>query len=55
VTAYDFEGRSWVRTRLDDDIAAQDLRAADLNGDGRPEIVGVGGKTSNVVLYRPRD
>jgi hypothetical protein len=55
VTAYDFDGRSWVRTRLDDDIAAQDLRAADLNGDGRPEIVGVGGKTSNVVLYRPRD
>jgi hypothetical protein len=42
----------WTRTVLDRDIAAQDLRGGDLDGDGRPDVVAVGGATHNVVWYR---
>jgi hypothetical protein len=42
----------WERTVLDRDIAAQDLRGGDLDGDGRPDVVAVGGATHNVVWYR---
>ena len=34
------------------DIAAQDLRGGDLDGDGTPDVVAVGGSTHNVVWYR---
>jgi hypothetical protein len=43
---------AWTRTVLDRDIAAQDLRGGDLDGDGRPDVVAVGGATHNVVWYR---
>ena len=49
---YDRSNKSWVRTVLDASIAAQDVRAADFNGDGLIDVVSVGGKTHNVVLYR---
>lgn len=52
VSMYRFQDNSWTRVVLDRDIAAQDLRAGDLDGDGVPEIVAVGGSTRNVVLYR---
>lgn len=54
VSAYDFEGKAWKRTVLDEATAAQDLRGADLDGDGTPDVVAIGGKTHNVVWYRPR-
>ncbi|RUL86858.1 FG-GAP repeat domain-containing protein [Tautonia sociabilis] len=54
VSAYHFDGSSWTRTVLDRDIAAQDLRGGDLDGDGSPDVVAVGGATRNVVWYRPR-
>jgi hypothetical protein len=54
VSAYDFDGTSWTRTVLDTDIAAQDLRGGDLDGDGTPDVVAVGGATHNVVWYRFR-
>jgi hypothetical protein len=41
----------WKRTVIDSDIAAQDLRGGDLDGDGKPDIVAVGGATHNVVWY----
>ncbi|MBX6311526.1 MAG: VCBS repeat-containing protein [Isosphaeraceae bacterium] len=53
VSLYDFDGQSWHRTVLDREIAAQDLRGGDLDGDGTPDVVAVGGKTHNVVWYRP--
>jgi hypothetical protein len=55
VSMYDFDRvrKTWVRTVLDRDIAAQDLRGGDLDGDGTPDIVGVGGATHNVIWYRP--
>jgi hypothetical protein len=45
---------TWNRTIIDTDMAAQDLRGGDLDGDGRPDVVAVGGSTHNVVWYRPR-
>lgn len=54
VSAYDYDGKVWNRTVLDTDIAAQDLRGGDLDGDGTPDVVAIGGATHNVVWYRFR-
>ena len=56
VSMYDLDRPTgtWNRTVLDRDIAAQDLRGGDLDGDGRPDVVAVGGATHNVVWYRFR-
>ena len=53
VAMYRLDGASWARTILDSQIAAQDLRGGDIDGDGVPDIVGVGGTTHNVVWYHP--
>jgi len=52
VLMFKFNGTTWDRTVVDDRIAAQDLRGGDLDGDGRPDVVAVGGSTHNVVWYR---
>ena len=56
VSMYDFDrpANQWKRIVLDREIAAQDLRGGDLDGDGTPDVVAVGGSTHNVVWYRPR-
>jgi hypothetical protein len=53
VSMYDLDGatKTWTRTVLDRDIAAQDLRGGDLDADGVPDVVAVGGSTHNVVWY----
>ncbi len=53
VTAYDYDGIEWQRTVVDDQITAQDLRGGDLDGDGTPDVVAIGGQTHNVMWYRP--
>jgi hypothetical protein len=53
VLVFDFNGKTWDRTVVDSAIAAQDLRGGDLDGDGIPDIVAVGGATHNVVWYKP--
>ena len=53
VSVYKFDGKTWNRTVIDHEIAAQDMRGGDLDGDGRPDVVAIGGKTGNVVWYRP--
>jgi FG-GAP-like repeat len=53
VLAFDYDGTNWTRTVLDGAIAAQDLRGADLDGDGTPDVVAIGGSSHNVVWYRP--
>lgn len=53
VNLYYREGETWTRTVVDREIAAQDLRGGDLDGDGRPDVVAIGGKTHNLVWYRP--
>jgi hypothetical protein len=49
---FDFNGTTWDRTVVDAAIATQDLRGGDLDGDGGPDVVAVGGRTHNVVLYK---
>jgi FG-GAP-like repeat len=53
VLMYDFDGKSWTKTVLDPAVTAQDLRGGDIDGDGRPDVVAIGGKSHNVVWYRP--
>lgn len=56
VSMYDFDRATneWKKIVLDREIAAQDLRGGDLDGDGTPDVVAVGGSTHNVVWYRPK-
>lgn len=41
----------WGKTMIDDGMATEDLTIADLDGDGRPEIIAGGRLTSNVRIY----
>jgi hypothetical protein len=44
---------AWSKALMVDDggMAAEDLIVADLNGDGRPEIIAAGRKTANIKIY----
>lgn len=53
VSAYRLSGETWHRTVLDPSLAAQDLRGGDLDGDGTPDVVAIGGKSHNIVWFRP--
>lgn len=45
-------GKKWARHILDDGgIAVEDLTVADLNGDGKPDIIAVGRGTHNARIY----
>lgn len=45
-------GKKWERMIVDDGgIAVEDLTVADLNGDGKPDIIAVGRATKNVRIY----
>ncbi len=49
--AADKTGAKWDRFLLDDGgIAVEDLIAEDLNGDGKPDIIAVGGATHNARI-----
>lgn len=51
-TPLDAEGKSWRTTLVDDNtMACEDLVVADLNGDGRPDIIAAGRATKNVKIY----
>jgi hypothetical protein len=46
------EGTEWTRHPIDDNqMACEDLRLADLDGDGRIDVVGAGRATHNLVIY----
>lgn len=50
--ATDGKGEKWVRHIVEDGgVAVEDMAAADLNNDGRVDIVAVGRKTGNVRIY----
>jgi len=45
-------GKKWARNIIDDGgIAVEDLTVADLNGDGKPDIIAVGRGTHNARIY----
>ncbi|MCC6292192.1 MAG: VCBS repeat-containing protein [Bryobacterales bacterium] len=44
------EGK-WARHAVDDGVAVEDLDVADLNGDGKPEIIAGGRATANIRIY----
>jgi hypothetical protein len=45
-------GVEWKKTRIDDGVAVEDLTVADLDGDGRPEVIAGGRATGNIRIYR---
>jgi len=48
----DESGTRWESHLIDDDtMAAEDLIIADLDGDGRPEIIAAGRATNNLIIY----
>jgi hypothetical protein len=50
--ALDAKGTQWARHTIEDGgVAVEDLAAADLNGDGRIDIVAVGRQTHNIRIY----
>ncbi|MDA1273883.1 MAG: FG-GAP and VCBS repeat-containing protein [Verrucomicrobia bacterium] len=52
LTPLDATGSQWRTTLVDDNtMACEDLKVADLNGDGRLDIVGAGRATKNLKIY----
>lgn len=52
IALYAAVGQRWIKVLVDDDgMACEDLCLADLNGDGRLDIVASGRSTKNVKLY----
>jgi len=50
--AVDSKGTKWARQIVDDGgVAVEDLKAADLDNDGRIDIVAVGRQTGNIRIY----
>jgi hypothetical protein len=51
-TAKDRQGKQWEGTWIDKNgMACEDLKIADLNGDGKPEIIAAGRSTHNLKIY----
>ena len=47
----DATGTNWARQTLDTNMAAACVVIADINQDGRPDLVAIGASTGNVVWY----
>jgi hypothetical protein len=51
-TPSDGEGKEWKSTLVDDNtMACEDLCVADLDGNGKPDIIAAGRATKNVKIY----
>jgi outer membrane protein assembly factor BamB len=51
-TPMDATAREWRTTLIDDnEMACEDLQIADLDGDGRPDIIAAGRATRNLKIY----
>lgn len=51
--ATDARGAAWKQHAMIDEntMACEDLKIADLDGDGRPDIIAAGRATKNVIIY----
>jgi hypothetical protein len=48
----DDAGEKWKTFTIDDNhMACEDLKVADLDGDGRPDIIAAGRSTHNLIIY----
>jgi len=48
----DEKGEKWTQHLIDDNLmSCEDLMVADLNGDGKPDIIASGRRTKNVKIY----
>ena len=46
------DGSEWIRQKLSGaEIAVEDIKAGDLNGDGKPEIVAAARQTKNLTIF----
>lgn len=50
-TAADAGGARWTREVLDEDMSPSGCTVADINGDGRIDLVCIGGRTANLKWY----
>ena len=50
--AADASGLNWERQLLDAEMAASGMAIADVNGDGRKDVVAIGSSTGNVKWYQ---
>lgn len=51
-TALDEKGTQWRESFIDEnEMATEDLQVADLNGDGKPDIIAAGRSTKNLKIY----
>ncbi len=52
LTPLNAEGTQWRTTLVDDDtMACEDLQVADLNGDGKPDLIAAGRATHNLKIW----
>jgi hypothetical protein len=49
--ATDATGRNWARTLIDNDMSPSSCVAADMNGDGRPDLVCMDGRKPNYIKW----
>ena len=53
IKLYAADGNGWKTHSLVDDntMACEDIKAADLNGDGKPDLIASGRATKNLIIY----
>ncbi len=52
VRVYDYDGSVWKRSLIEPgQVAVEDMTVADLDGDGKRDIIAVGRATHNAVIY----
>ena len=51
-TPMDKDGKEWRETKVSSEaLAVEDIKAADLNGDGKPDIVAAARQTKNLKIF----